>query len=75
MKNYRVISENIQTVIREINYELYGDNREATPPLNKALYELVKRKTKPYGLDPIHIIRIMGHRDITIPEKMKKLTT
>ena len=70
MKN-NIIAVKVEKSITEIQISLYGEVRDYTPPLNFDNYTLIKKISQENDIDHVHIIKVLGHRDFELNEKIK----
>jgi hypothetical protein len=61
----------IEKAIAEIQMELLGTVKDYTPPLTFECYQLIKRTSEKHEINNIQIIKVIGHRDYGLEDKIE----
>jgi hypothetical protein len=61
----------IEKAIAEIQTALLGTVKDYTPPLTFECYQLIKKVAEKHEINHIQIIKVMGHRDYGLEDKIE----
>ena len=71
-KTTKQICENVEKTVKEIGIRIYGDLRDSTPPLSFENYLIMKEVCEKNGSNLNHILKVVGHRDYDVNEKIEE---